>query len=67
MITDAPYYAENKDGTPIRGITAEGLKMLCFRLAMITNTSVEFYFKLPYNDLLKFVKELEEQIKRRKK
>lgn len=66
MISDAPCTAENEDGEPVRGLTAEGLKMLCFRLGIITNTSMEFYFKLPYSDLLKFVDELEEQHERRK-
>lgn len=67
MIEDAPCCIVSSDDTPIRGITAEGLKMLCFRLGIITNTSMEFYFKLPYSDLLTFVDELKEQSERRRR
>lgn len=66
MISDAPCIIPDTDenGEPIRGLNAEGLKMLCFRLSMITNTSMEFYFNMPYKDLLKFVDELSEQHRR---
>ena len=66
MISDAPCIIPDADenGEPLRALNAEGLKMLCFRLSMITNTSMEFYFKMPYRDLLKFVDELSEQQRR---
>ena len=41
--------------------------MLCFRLALLTNTSVEYYMGLPYSDLIDFTNELMEQQERRKR
>lgn len=48
-------YEEEGD---IDRITAKGLKLLCFRLSMITNTSIEYLANLPYADLVDFVDEL---------
>lgn len=53
-----------EDGSLPEGLTYESIKKLCFRLGMATHTSVEFYYGLPYSDLLDFVDELYEQGKR---
>ena len=57
----------DEDGEPVRGMTADGLQMLCFRLGIITHTSVEYYMDLPYKDLVMFVAELQEQSERRER
>ena len=40
------------------------MQMLCFRLSMILNTSMEYLAKLPYKDLLKFADEIIERNER---
>ena len=55
MISDAPCFLEGIDAEELRLINAEDIKMICFRLAAITHTSMEYYMKMPYRDLIKFV------------
>lgn len=66
MIGDSPCAVPPEDGGTVRGLNYNDLRTLCFRLAMLTNTSVEFYYKTPYDDLIAFIDELEKINEERK-
>lgn len=46
-------------------LTYDNIKKLCFNLAMATHTSVEFYYELPYSELVDFVEELYEHSRKK--
>ena len=56
MISDKIPPEPRDDGES--AINLDNMQMLCFRLSMILNTSMEYLAKLPYKDLLKFADEI---------
>ena len=72
-LTDLPleFYQRisGKDITKIkffiqRGLTAESIRKLCVNLGMATNTSIEFMFQRPQQELLDIADDLSERAER---
>ena len=65
-LTDLPLeFYQRISGKDIqRGLTAESIRKLCVNLGMATNTSIEFMFQRPQQELLDIADDLSERAER---